>query len=595
MDEHPLRAFPGARASVSACGVRASRISSRLRRVLKARTTALRTLCSAVGSILALQVAAFAGAGSWPEAPPVRIEWQSRTAVDAVIERFIVDDEWIVDGTRRHARLAERVNNVAFMVWFEQEQGIDATRVTVAAINGFANAGPRYFRSYQIHVGTRHLADIQGQHVIVPRGALIRRTSVGPDEAVLRNWTYIDGDPPVPDWAPPQADSDTAWRTAFPMVDLGLIPVDLGPYVFFWKNRGFEDSHGGWGIAPFHGGPEDWLTCPQGRRNREAEMLHEFQRPIWMLDDDFEPLVLEIPYWMGRTELHQPPQFQYTVDDWCSYAAELKLYQFHDLTHLSRGTSGAAALAEWDAFAVDCLKAVLQDFKMAHSLTRIVGLNPNGNPQLHPGATQDNPLLYPLWKKLEITDGPLSSGGDRGLAHSLRLLRWCRGHIPTEQLRPHEEAMRRLVRKLADEYGVTSAPSNPDWVALAGGPLSKPLRPPFSQAFHQQLVTYELLHFGGLHDVGEASAGFLTQAPPAYFELRRGEPRDTVLDRNHSADEDQTQPFWSYAAYGNFTHDVINGFPGAFHFLAAMATRGVNDGSQDLDSTPRHLWESELR
>lgn len=100
MDEHPLRAFPGARASVSACGVRASRISSRLRRVLKARTTALRTLCSAVGSILALQVAAFAGAGSWPEAPPVRIEWQSRTAVDAVIERFIVDDEWIVDGTR---------------------------------------------------------------------------------------------------------------------------------------------------------------------------------------------------------------------------------------------------------------------------------------------------------------------------------------------------------------------------------------------------------------------------------------------------------------------------------------------------------------
>ncbi|MCA8979727.1 MAG: hypothetical protein H6831_16465 [Planctomycetes bacterium] len=555
----------------------------------------MRLLCSAVGSILLFSSAAFGAQGTWPEAPPVEIEWQSRSAFEPAVERLIVNDEWIVDGERRHARLTERINNVAFIAWFEQQEGVDATRVTVAAINGFAYAGPRYFRTYKVHVGTRVLADIEGQHVIVPRGALIRRTSVGPDEAVLRNWTYLDGDPPVPDWAPQGATLDTAWRTAFPMVDLGLQPVDLGPYVFFWKNRGFEDSHGGWGIAPFHGGPDDWLTCPEGRRNREAEMLLEFQRPIWMLDDDFEPLVLEVPYWMGRTELHQPPEFQYSVDGWCSYAAELKLYQFPDLTHLSRGTSGAAALARWDCFAVDCLKAVLQDFKMANSLTRVVGLNPNGTPRLHPGATQDNPLLFPLWKKLEVADGPLSSGGDRGLAHSLRLLRWCRGHVPPERLRPHEEAMRRFARKLADEYGVTSAPSNPDWVALAGGGLTKPLRPPFTQAFHQQLVTYEFLEFGGLQDLGEASADFLTQAPPAYFELRRGEPRDTVFDRNNSADEDQLTPYWSYVAYGNFTHDVLNGFPDAFHFLAGMATRGVNDGSQDLDSTPRHLWESELR
>jgi hypothetical protein len=525
----------------------------------------------------------------------VHIDWQSRSAAVPTHERFIVEDEWIVDGSRRYARVEKSIDDVAFIVWFEQRQGINATRVTVGAINGFADAGPRYFRSYKVLVGTRLLADIEGQHVILPRGALIRRTSFGPDEDVLRNWTFIDDDPPVPIWAPRLTDDDTAWRTSFPFRDLGGNPVDLGPYNFFWKNRGFEDSHGGWGIGPFHGGPEDWLTCPAGRRNREAEMLLEMQRPIWMLDEDFQPLELEIPYWMGRTELHQPPQFQYTLDNWCPYAEELKQYQFHDLTHLSRGTAGAAAIAPWDCFAVDCLKVVLQDFKMAHSMTRIVGVDGNGTPQLHPGALQDNPLLYPLWKKIEHVAGPTSSGGDRGLAHGLRLLRWCRPYIPVSQLRPYEDGMRQFARALADDFGVTSAPSNPEWVALAGGPLTHPLRPPFVQTFHQQLVTYEFLRFGSLDDLGLAGRRFLTHAPPAYFELRRGHTGDTVFDRHNSASDDQQTPFWSYSAYGNFTHEVLNGFPSPMHFLAGMATRGVNDGSQDLDSTPRHLWESELR
>jgi len=603
MDEHHPSAPPGAQDFVPARGVRSVSDGTRLGGLSAFRASALRVLRSAlcsigmIGMLAGTAVASprAAGTGTWPEAPPVSVDWQSRTAVEPLHTRFIVEDEWIVDGNRRYAKVARSVNHVAFIVWFEQVQGVDATRVTVGAINGFVDVGPRYFRYYRANIGTRELLEVEGQHVILPRGAIIRRMSVGPDEAVLRNWTFIENELPVPDWAPYFADEDTNWRTAFPFVDLGGNPIDLGPYNFFWKNQGFSDSHGGWGIGPFHGGPEDWLTCPEGRRNREAEMLLEFQRPIWMLDENFEPLVLEVPYWMGRTELHQPPEFQYTLDDWCSYAAELKLYEFHDLTHLSRGTSGAAAVAKWDAFAVDCLRAVLQDFKMAHSLTRVIVANDGGDPRPHPGAVQDNPLLYPLWKKIEVTDGPTSSGGDRGLAHSLRLLRWCREVLPVSELRPHEEAMRRLARKLADEYGVTSAPSNPDWVALKGGPLTDPLEAPFSQTFHQQLVTYEFLRFGGLTDLGEKGADFLTQAPPAYFELRRGEPGDTVFDRHHSAEDTQRQQFWSYAAYGNFTHDVLNGFPSAFHFLAGMATRGVNDGSQDLDSTPRHLWESELR
>ncbi len=550
---------------------------------------------------LALLFLAASAAGelapAYPDAPAVTLEWRARDAERALTHAFeVAPEDWTVGEDRRHVRLSAVLDETAFLVWLEQFEGLEATRVTFGAINGLEGAGPRYFERLAVHVDSAPLEELEGRHVILPRGALLRRTSVGRDAARLRSWTFVDDDLPVPDWAPAAAAADTAARTALPFRDMGGRPVDLGPYNFFWPNKSLEDSHGGWGIGPYHGGPEDWLRCPEGRRNREAEALLDFQRPIWMLDWELRPLVLEVPYWMGRTLQHDPPGYRYALeDDWCPYAERLARYRFADHTHLSRGTAGAAAIAPWDAFAADCLRMVWADFRTANSLTRVVGEGPDGEPLLHPGALQPNPLLWPLWKKVEEANGPTGSGGDRGLAHWLRLARWCRPYVPEAERLPHEEALRALVRGLADAYGVTHGAPAPTWPREPGGRLSAPLEPPYCLAFHQQLVAYECQRFGGLEDIGERAVRFLTPRPPYVFEVRPGEPGDTVLDRRHSADERQEDPMWAYEGYGNMTHDELLGWKGPAEFLAAMRPRGVNGSSQDLDQTPRHLWEPALR
>ena len=529
----------------------------------------------------------------WPSTPNLQLEWDPRGPTSTLTWKL---DEvlWQATDLGRAARVTQRIDDVAFLIWLEQFDGVDATRVTVAAINGFANAGPRYFERYTIQLEGRAPQTIAGRHVILPRGALIRRFTLGPQESVLREWRYVHENKPVPGWAVEEANKDTAARYAFPFRNQSGVPVDLGPYNFFWQNQSLSDSHGGCGIGPFHGGPEDWLQCATGRKNREAEMLLDFQRPIWMLADDFTPLRLAVPYWMGRTPLHEPAEYQYTLDDWCPYAQRLSNYRFADHTHLSRGTSGAAAVAKWDSFAVECLSAVLNDFKTAESLERFSGVDEQGQPIRHPGARQQNPLLWPLWLKIEYYDGPDSYAGDRGLGHKLRLLRWCRPYFPREELEPYEEGMRALVRKLADGYGVTSGGSDPTYPGETGGVLSKPLIPPYSYTFHQQLVTYECQRFGGLSDIGERAARFLGPRPPRFFELRPGGPNDRVLSRNHSADKDQTNKMWAYVGYGNMTHDMLVAHKSPAEFLREMSGYGVNGSSQDLDCTPRHVWEPGL-
>ncbi|MFT7667616.1 MAG: hypothetical protein ACI8X5_000295 [Planctomycetota bacterium] len=532
----------------------------------------------------------------WPAVPDVELHWDPRGKAGEVSFEFqAVEADWVETDKSRHAKITHRFDDVAFIVWFEQFAGVDATRTTVAAINGFVDAGPRYFENYAIDVDGKRREEISGKHVILPRGALLRRWSTGYQEAVLREWRYVHENKPLPEWAIEATKKDTNERTAFPFRHISGRPIDIGPYNFFWQNRGLDDSHGGWGIGPFHGGPEDWLACAAGRKNREAEMMLDFQRPIWLLADDFTPLELHRPYWMGRTLKHDPREFRYELDNWCPYAETLAGYSFADYTHLSRGTSGAAAIALWDVFAVECLRAVLTDFKMAQSLTRVVGKDKNGDDILHPGARQDSPLLYPLWKKIETVDGPESSGGDRGLAHWLRLLRWCRPHFPPEEIEPWEEGLRQLVRGLSDRYGITSSNNTPPWVAKKGGGLTKPLVAPFCKTFHQQLVTYECIRFGGLGKIGAASAYFLTPKPPMYFEVRSGGKNQRVSNRNHSADTQQENKMWSYAAYGNMTHHTLNEFNNPKSFLDTMKSRGVNGASQDLDCTPRDLWESAVK
>jgi len=446
-----------------------------------------------------------------------------------------------------------RIDGVAFVVWVEDfaGQGLEARRVTVGAINGYAGRGPAYFERYRVEVEGQPLADLRGQHVLLPRGALLRRGWYGPDARAVRSWTYVEDARRAPSWAAKQALEDTASER-----------VTVGPYRFFWSNEDLGDSHGGQGIGPFHGGPDDWLTCPEGRQNRELEFLLEFQRPIWFLGPQRPQ-----PYWMGRTEQHELEGYRdWEVDEWCPYAARLRRFKFHDHTHLSRGTAGAAALAQWDVVARECLLMVFEDFKMAHDLER-------------PVEREDNHLLWPLWRKIEVAGGPASSSeGDRGLAHRLRLLRWCRPYAETE---PWASAMREWTRKLSDQYGVTSAGTNPPWAASE-------ITPPYCYTFGQQLVCYEMARFGGLDDLARRLRRFLTPRPPVAFEVRDGAPDDTVNER--AGTKERAVP-----SYGHFTHGVLLTHANASTFLQGMRWRDVNGSSQDLDNTPRELWSAKAR
>ena len=530
---------------------------------------------------------------TWPEPPTVALEWEPRGKRPATRLEFMIEGWTEADG-RRSTRLTHRHDEVAFMVWLEQIEGVDATRVTVGAINGFQNAGPRYFKRYAIEIDGVLREEINGRHVILPRGALLRRFFSGPEQRIVSEWRYVRDDRPSPSWATPLAARDTAKRLAFPFRDLSGRPVDLGPYNFFWNNKSLSDSHGGWGIGPFHGGPDDWLTSSTGRKNRATEMLLAFQRPIWLLADDFSALVLQVPYWMGRTDLHELPGYHYELDNWCPYAERLSKYKFADYTHLSRGTAGAAAVAPWDRFAVDCLLAVFADFETSESLVRVVGEDAQGYERLHPGVLQVNSLLYPLWKKIDLAKGP-SGTGDRGLAHWLRLVRWCRPYLPPEKSETYDNALRKLVRGLADAYGVTLGRGSPKWASDPEGELTVPMEDPFCLTFQQQLVAYECLRFGGLDSIAKKCFRFLTPQPPEVFEVRAGQPGDTVLDRNHSADVRQKKPRWAYAAYGHFTHNRLIGYQSISAFLSKMESQGVNGSSQDMDNTPREIWEGRVR
>lgn len=439
---------------------------------------------------------------------------------------------------------------LAFRLYKQRVDGLDAWMVTVAAINGYAGRGAADFHEFRITQNGKTLEAIRGRHRIIPRGAIIRRFYLGPDAEEARGWGWVSDPRPAPSWANAQA-----------LAELGKFSREVGPYRFYWPDVNLGNTHGGQGIGPFHGGPDDWLTTPGGRRLREHQMLAAFQRPIWLLGD-----APEEPYWMGRTTPHRLKGYNQVGDDWCPYGKKLDEVRFADHTHLSRNTAGAAALAKWDLFARDCLLTTFRDFQAANSLTRPV--------------VQGNHLLWPLWKKVEAASGPHNSEGDRGLAHQLRLMRWCRPYLPAEELEPYEKAFRTWVGKMASVYGYTRT---------SGGVVgsAKHLVPPHIQAFHQQLNLFEFQHFGGLDHFAELLGQHLTPQPAWWFEARDGGPHETALDRNGSE-----KP--SHAAYGAMTHGVLIEYETPAELLAANQGRGVNGSSQDLDNVPRWMWEPGL-
>lgn len=507
----------------------------------------------------------------WPSSTPsITASIKFRNSRNFVHVDFGLAGPWSEreGGMRRFQRSLVNVplpngKTVTFGVWVEQVNGIDGTRVTLQMRNDRAHAGVIEFRGLRLMVDGTQVGDpIGGQNVMIPRGSLIRRVCVGVEANRLASWDYL---PTLahPSWAPSQFDMDTDKHMEGPYLGDSGVLVDLGPYKFYWPDRNLSNSHGGQGVAPFHGGVQDWAQFPEGYRNRECLMLLEFQRPIWHGEED-----PNVPYWMGRTSAHRLPGFTDNVrPGWCGYANTLQPYQFSDLTHLSRSYAGAAAIAQWDIFAEDCMLAVWHDYTMASSLTREV--------------EQSNNLLWPLWYKAEVGNGPDSTGeGNRGLGHRLRLVRSMEGIAPQAEWEAQRDRLVSWVLSISDMYGNTSSwNEDKSWWA--------PVEAPNTYTFHCQLVQYELSQMPGLKENGMLLRQFLGAYPPVAFERRDGPSSDTVEDRVSPADGGS-----AHLPYSNMVMDELISHDSPVQFLIDMEGRGVNGSSQDLDCTPRHLWES---
>ena len=474
-------------------------------------------------------------------APPISLVWAPREGVPT---SFTFD---------AGAYAEEERDGIGFRCWVTKAPDLNAWMVTVAAINGHKGRGVVYFERLQISTPGRQLLNLRGRHVILPRGAILRRYWLGPDAEAMESWDWVEDPRPFPSWAPERS-----------LAALDKDAAQVGPYRFHWPYKSLDNSHGGQGVAPFHGGPEDWNTSPEGRRLREKELLAAYQRPIWLLG----PTPAE-PYWMGRTMAHRLQGYDADPDGWCPYAQALNEWRPADHTHLSRTTAGAAALAKWDPFARDCLLMSWKDFKAANSLTR--------------PKVSSQKLLWPLWAKVEVAAGPLNTEGDRGLGHWLRLMRWVRPYVDAAELDPYQEAYRTWVGKLGNQYGVTRITGPPSHT----NPPAPGVVPPYVQAFHAQLNLYEFQRFGGLDDQAERLANYLTPLPAWYFEARDGPAGATALDHGQSAGS-------GYPAYGTMTHGVLQGYNSPAHLLEASESRGVNGASQDLDCIPRAIWEPGL-
>lgn len=463
------------------------------------------------------------------------------------------------DGTPHEHRMVmadgaytERVmDGVAFRLYAQKCGDLNAHMITFAAINGYSGRGHAYFRELHFEVPGNDPLDTKGKHVIPPRRAIIRRYWLGEDAEEAAEWGWVNDPRPAPAWAPAESERALMKPPA----------LSIGPYDHMWGFTNIGNSHGGQGVGPFHGGPEDWNTCPEGRVLREHEMLLEMQRPVWILGD-----LPDEPYWMGQTPANRLSGYNEEPDGWCPYAEKLHNTMGADHFHLRRGTGGPFALAQWDLFARDCALNFFRDFKVAHRLD-----------VRDDGAYH---LLKPLPVKIEQTVGHLNSEGDRGLAHILCLLRWLRPYVSPRELKPYEDLYREWVRKMADPmYGYTRS-STP----IHGG--AHPLIAPYGHVFHDQLVLYEMKRFGGLDDVADRLSRFLTNDPPKFYETREGRERDTVRNRNSVGDG-----HWSYSA---MTHGVLHEFDSVEDLLHDMAYRGANGSSQDLDAIPREIWEAGL-
>jgi hypothetical protein len=447
---------------------------------------------------------------AWRQTAPVRVRWQDRSErEDELSVTLPAPTEWIEEEGWRWSEQRVLFAGLALLVWHEQWERTDATRVTVAFTNGLPDRGVAYFRRVQIDLGDAPVLDLEGRHCIVPRGIFLRRFFEGPDAGRLATWAMVRHR--LPGWSPPWAGQ----RCAEELERLrGLKGGEhaVGPYLIgdplVRESSSLGGSHGGWKIAPYGGGARSWYAgAIEGWALSEEQFLRTVARsPIAILDPQgLAPYNPGVEYWLGRTIPHEPPGFRDVPDDWSPYGDLLHRFRPHDYSPLWRQIRDAAQLARFDAAARWFL------LMSWHDCTLWLDSG---------GAQSSNPLFWPLDKLIAVTPAGQGAGwAGRGLAHVVRCFIEAEPYLPAEVgARWRERLVAALRHVIVPGTGVAHANPSPD-------DLDPSLVPPTARAREVDLLGACFLPMGLVEEDADwrrfmAPVG--GQSVAATFELRPG-------------------------------------------------------------------------
>jgi len=339
---------------------------------------------------------------------------------DSVAFEVPSESEWVYEDGWRFCARRQAFGDLLALVTLEQFEGIEATRVTWALINGFPGVGAVLFNELGVWYGRESIYAVlpdssPGPDAIQVRGILARRHYGGPRASSLAAYEHVKPTEGYPDWAPEVCSQG--------LLQASASFVEGDPYKTGAQRVGIyrigtpgvkgssslNGSHGGWSVAPWHFGPEGWQRCSRdGYRWAEVDMFDTLDRsPLAIYSrKTLHPWNPHVPYWPGRANV-ELPGYAPDPDPACPYLPELEKWEAHAYSHLHREIAAPAMLAPKDVFARILLVEVYwQDGALWLD-----------------GAESSNELLQTA--RQVIREWPAHKGwsvGGRGFAHTVKSL-----------------------------------------------------------------------------------------------------------------------------------------------------------------------------
>lgn len=365
--------------------------------------------------------------------------------------------------------------------WQQRWPGFDASRITVAIINGFEGVGLRQPK-IEIQVDGK-TALHEPNCYMPPRQPLWERYYVGPDAARIRRWEHYREPAPVPAWLRLLCQKGAQ--------SLAKSSAYIGPYLCAHAAAGASlrdfAAVGGEGVGPYS---NEWpRQCREGLAWKSDEWRAWANRArLARIDrETLDPITLRVPYWPGRNPVNEAEGWRdITVipANAASWAPALfnptnpTGFAPPDISHLWRMISAASCVAFDDPAAQWYLTLVWAD--VASWLD---------------GDFAEHNLLQPIAQLMKGASDVGNSNGGRQLAHAIGCYLAAEPWLtPDKLVRPYTGgpwagALEELVTHYAiDANGITHAAPATAWPAgggeqaeIAAGGLTDPICRVFEQ------------------------------------------------------------------------------------------------------------------